>query len=479
MAFLPPLFAFGIANLPMLGWLAAAAAPIVIHLWSRSKHRQTSWAAMEYLLAAVRRQRRRLWIEQWLLLAVRTLLVVLLVLAVAEPYVEPARSALTAGGHSHRVLVIDGSYSMAYKPTDQSRFERAKELARQIVEQSPRDDAFTLVLMSSPPRVVVAAPTLQPGTMVTEIGNLELTHATADLPATIGAVRQVIHGAERANLHLTRHEVYFLTDLQRVSWMPKLSEAAAAGFLQQTGELADAATLFLIDLGQSQADNLAVTNLRAIDPLMTVGRDVQLEVELKNYGRQARGHQPVELLVDGRRVNQKETEVPPEATATVGFSYRFDSPGDHAIEVRASGDALDVDNHRFLAAPVRQSVRALCIDGRPAGTPFGGAADYLALALAPEGREADHALVQAEVVSEKRAVGTQPPRIRLHFSVQRGPIHGQRSSGDGRLSSGGRQPDFLSRRSSVGGSLQPGIGSDRAGQGSRAAHLARPTWPDR
>ena len=43
-----------------------------------------------------------------------------------------------AGGRTHRVLVLDGSYSMAYKPTDKSRFEQAKELAARIVERARR-----------------------------------------------------------------------------------------------------------------------------------------------------------------------------------------------------------------------------------------------------------------------------------------------------------------------------------------------------
>ena len=45
----------------MLAWLAAAAVPILIHLWSRRRYREMYWAAMEYLLAAVRRSRRRFW----------------------------------------------------------------------------------------------------------------------------------------------------------------------------------------------------------------------------------------------------------------------------------------------------------------------------------------------------------------------------------------------------------------------------------
>ena len=36
----------------MLGWLAAAAAPVLIHLLVAA-HREVQWAAMQYLLAAV------------------------------------------------------------------------------------------------------------------------------------------------------------------------------------------------------------------------------------------------------------------------------------------------------------------------------------------------------------------------------------------------------------------------------------------
>jgi hypothetical protein len=384
----------------MLGWLAAAAAPILIHLWSRRKYREMSFAAMEYLLAAVRRQTRRLLLEQWLLLALRTLLVVLVVLAVAEPYAERAGFAFTPGGHVHRVLVFDGSYSMAYKPADKTRFDRAKELARQIVEESPQGDAFTLVLMSSSPRVVVGTAALEPSGIVDEIENLQLPQTTADLPAAVTAVRRLVENVGRENSRLDRHEVYFLTDLQRITWAPQLSEAAAAEFLRQTKDLSQKASLFLMDLGQPMADNLAIADLRTTDPLAVVGRDVPLEVRLKNFGRQAIAHQPVELFIDGQRIAQKQVDLAAEGSATVGFSCRFDAPGEHAIEVRAAGDALDVDNHRYLALPVRQAIRALCIDGRPSGNSFHGAADYLAVALAPQDGQAGGGLVRAEVAGE-------------------------------------------------------------------------------
>ncbi len=69
----PPIFAFGVGNLPMLNWLAAAAAPIVIHLLSKRRFRRIRWAAMDFLLEADRRNRRRVRIEELILLGLRCL----------------------------------------------------------------------------------------------------------------------------------------------------------------------------------------------------------------------------------------------------------------------------------------------------------------------------------------------------------------------------------------------------------------------
>ena len=102
---------------------------------------------MEYLLAALQKRQRRMRLEQWLLLrpyADRACGG----LAVAQPYFEHDPAGFAPGGRTHRVLVVDGSYSMLYQPDDKSRFERAKELARRIVAESPPHDGFSLVLMS-------------------------------------------------------------------------------------------------------------------------------------------------------------------------------------------------------------------------------------------------------------------------------------------------------------------------------------------
>src|ERR687896_548490 len=50
---------------------ALVSVPIIIHLINRMRFKRVRWAAMEFLLKAQKRNRRRLIIEQLLLLALR------------------------------------------------------------------------------------------------------------------------------------------------------------------------------------------------------------------------------------------------------------------------------------------------------------------------------------------------------------------------------------------------------------------------
>src|SRR5438128_5398573 len=64
--------------------VGAAVLPIIIHLLNRKRSLVVTWAAMRFLLAAQRKNTWRMRLEQLILLAVRTLLVLLLVLAMAS-----------------------------------------------------------------------------------------------------------------------------------------------------------------------------------------------------------------------------------------------------------------------------------------------------------------------------------------------------------------------------------------------------------
>ena len=393
------LLAFGFVHWAMLGWLAAAAVPLVIHLWNRRQQRDTDWAAIEFLLAALRKNARRLQLEQWLLLAMRTLLLVLLACAVAEPFFEQTGMLAPSSAHTHKLFVIDGSFSMAYRPTDRNRFERAKELIEEIVDGSPRGDGFSLLMMSQPARIVVGTPALDPEDFFNELDGLSLPHTGGDVAGTLERVATTIELARREHPRLQRTEVYFLTDLGRATWLPQdMSAEQMASVRGQAQAISERAGIVLLDVGQTQADNLAIEQFTTGGNLVTMQQAVRLEAQIRNYGRQAQTRKRVEFLVDGVSVNEKFLDLEPGQSAGVVLDYRFETPGDHTVECRLAGDLLDVDNHRWRVLPVRETIRVLCIDGHPAGDPLAGAAGYLAVALAPaEDRFSSHPIAPVVV----------------------------------------------------------------------------------
>lgn len=381
----------------MLGWLAAAAAPLLIHLWSRHRFREAPWAAMHFLLAAMRKNARRLQLQQWLLLAVRTLIIVLTVLAVAEPY----GVRLLAGGSSapvHKVLVIDGSFSMAYRGDANTIFTRTKQLASQLVRESRQGDVFTVVDMGQPAKLVVGPDVIDHAAVATQIESLTPAYAAADLAGAVALIQQSIAPDKTSGILPAQKEVYFFTDLQRSTWQQSTNNTQSAIRNPKSeidsilSALAQKASLTIIDLGQPQAVNLAVTNLFTTDSFVTPGRDVSFDATLHQFAQEPRKQCIVEFLVDDVPVGEQTVDVPAGGDATVRFTHRFQAAGSHAICVRAPGDRLDVDNSRWLAVPVRDEVRVLCVAGRAGG------AKYLADALNPN--PAGDSPIRPVVISE-------------------------------------------------------------------------------
>src|SRR6188768_1102576 len=87
--------------------LAAVSIPIIIHILNRRRFKTVTWAAMDFLLRAMKKNRRRLRFEQWVLLATRCLLLLLLGMALARPLgCENPTMAVMGGRSGVSVFVV-------------------------------------------------------------------------------------------------------------------------------------------------------------------------------------------------------------------------------------------------------------------------------------------------------------------------------------------------------------------------------------
>lgn len=375
-------------------WALAAALPLVIHLLTRRKYHEQTWAAMEYLLRAMKKNARRIRIEQLILLLVRAMILILAAAAWMDWMLSSSGLGISAGStaNTHIVLVIDGSYSMAYTREEETRFQRTQRLAAEIVDAANQGDGFTVVLMSDPPRAIISEPAFDPADVKQELAALTLPHTGANLPATLTLVDEILKQTKKKYQRLPQARVCFFSDLQRTTW----GNIESDGSYEKVERLAQQAPLLLLDVGQSDAQNLAVTDLRRLQQYVTRGSNVPFSAQVRNFGRQDEAAHAVDFLVDGQPVTQQKIDLPAGDEATLSFTYRFPTPGEHQVSVRLADDPLPTDNQRWLSVPVRDGLRVLCVDGKP------GASRYVALALAP--KSSGESTIQPEIANESALI---------------------------------------------------------------------------
>ena len=395
MASASPLLAFDVASPWMALWGLAAVAPLLIHLLSRRRFHQVPWAAMQFLLAAMRKESKRIRIEQWLLLALRMAIVLLLAAALMDWSIDRAAAPGAARPRTHRVFVLDASLSMSARSGDKTRFDEGKEwIAETIDTHFHQGDGTSLVLMAAPPRAIIRAPALERDAFSRELAPLNVLHGTADLAATVGVVRDVLDAARRERSDFDHHEVYFVSDLQRATW--DLGGDAPRGSALRAGfaELAEVADLRVVDIGRTNTPNVALVHVALGDPTALVGRDNSVRAEIKNFAEQPRENIVVELLSDDRLVATRPlSKIAPREQVSVSFPYRFTAAGTTPLELRLKMEAsnLAIDNHRHLSVPVKDRLRVLCIAGKP------GEADFLPFAFEPA--SSDEAKVEVEMAT--------------------------------------------------------------------------------
>src|SRR5262249_10556977 len=155
-------------------------------------------------------------------------------------------------------------FSMALKLNETNCFELARERAAQILERSPSGDGFSVILMAAPPQRIVPEPSDDARQVGEEIKSLRLPHGNADLLATLNAVDDMLR---RSPAKYEAREVYFLTDMQRSTWL-----TGKGGELTELFQRIQArANVVFTDVGAESVGNLAVTNLTLGTSLATTG----------------------------------------------------------------------------------------------------------------------------------------------------------------------------------------------------------------
>jgi hypothetical protein len=393
----------------MLIGLALCAIPILIHLLFRRRHRTEPWAAMRFLRAAIQQRSRQTRLESLLLMFVRTLLILMVVLALAEPMLRSSVATLQAREPVHHVLILDASASMSQRQEGARRYDRALEQVERVLQHSVPGDAFHLVrIANSAPRAVIRRATFDPDDVRDELRRWGATEEFGDVAASLQPALELINQTAEP----VRKEILLLTDLQQSNWLP--DEGAGGGLIPGLlQEIARKGTLTIIDVGAEVESNAAVADLRPTRRFLAPNQSVEIAAIVRNLGRGAVVNQ-LEWRVDGVLEHAAPIELPPGGETRASLTATARSTSDLVVEARlADEDGFALDNRRIVAIPVRPALRVLLVDGRPSTRNMQGAADFVRLALAPPAGAGPESLPQSIPIEPWTISDVELPSARL------------------------------------------------------------------
>ena len=206
---------FGVLNVLMLVGLAGVAIPILIHLLNRRRYNVVDWGAMQFLQIS-EATRRRIMIEELLLMLLRMGLIAILVLALASPFArQPGVLArLAGGGDRDVVLIFDGSVQHGLHrqgPVGPRRRQgMGHRLRQRPVGRRQRVDPPGQAAGGAGPRHADARPGAR---RATRIAHLPAPAGGCDWPAAVEAAQKILAKNGRA-----RRDVIILSDNQRFGW---------------------------------------------------------------------------------------------------------------------------------------------------------------------------------------------------------------------------------------------------------------------
>jgi len=425
-------------NWAMLAGLAAVAIPIIIHLLNRHRATIVDWGAMRFLLDSLTMRRRRIMLEEIILLALRCLVVALLALAMARPFLPTrttipwatvlpallvaamligvaaavwssrrARFALLgvagllvlfalgtsaleaafqeqqwslAGGERDVAILIDGSASMTVPVDGERNFDRAVREAQAILASCRPADAVSIILAGPVPRPVIPNPITDRDELLQALHDLQPSGGSMHVVDAIDAAATSL-----AEGHNPAKKIVLLTDGQAVGWDGR-NEARwkflASGLAALPSEAQVVCRTFPLP---QTLRNVAVGSVRFSRKIVGTDRPVGIEATIFNTGTTDVEPVSVELAVDGVSLGRQDTgALNAQAAETVRFEHRFVDPGPHEALVRVlADDGLPLDNAAARAVPVTDRLPVLIVEGEPSPRPLDGAASFIEIALAP------------------------------------------------------------------------------------------------
>jgi hypothetical protein len=336
----------GFANPAALWGLLVLSVPILVHLFDFRRSVTVAYSDVRILKNLVQQQSSTRNLKRWLLLLTRCLLIILVTLAFAKPYLgaSPQLGRREAVG-----IFIDNSPSMSAEGKEGPLLEMAKEAAREVIRGRPADTRYLLTSFGN------SAPTFRLRSKEEALEAIDqITYSQAS--KTISqAIQKLKDGL--VDVPVNGRKIFLFSDFQKSQWGTFSKDSTyriLAGVLQA-----------------EEQNNVFIDSAWFSTPVLGRNRPVSLIYRIVNEGEQEQKERNIRLKSGNQLLASGKFSVQPRQTTIDTLSFRPNQAGWQDFTLEIDDQPMEFDNRFYLAAQVNRKVPVLIVAEKPIANKLG------------------------------------------------------------------------------------------------------------
>ena len=321
-------------NPTILFALLAAAIPVLIHMLNLRKLKKVDFSTLKFLKEIQKSKIRKIKFKQWLLLALRVLIILFTVFAFARPALKViALAGTTSSSKTSAVFILDDSFSMSFVETNGSLFNQAKSEINKILSQLKEGDDSELILLSNS-KLSNYKLSKNLSFLKTKIRKVKISSVTGSLDNAVKNGLNMLASSKNFN-----KELYILSDFQKRNLSYNISK---------NKNTFENIRLYTITFGGSKYQNVGIDKFTLGTQIFEKNKPIIFKTSITNYSHEKVNDIVLSLFINGKRKSQKNLSLNPGASTSLEMSSNVSSSGFISAFVEIDDDVILQDNKRYV-----------------------------------------------------------------------------------------------------------------------------------
>lgn len=344
MNFINPFYLFG---------LLAATVPIIIHLLNLRKQKKVEFSTLIFLKEMQKTKIRNVKIKKWLLLIIRTLIIICLVLAFSRPTIKSVIPGFGLEAQKSQILLIDNSYSMDYKDEKGIRLEQAKKIALEIVKKNPKDEFMISTLTTNNENLYF---TKDIDNIEEQLKKIKVENYNENFS---NSFNNLIRLVELANNNFKVINV--ISDLPKSYFIYNDENKEEVSKIKIENNENLGVIFFSLKSKNNEVKNISIDDFSLENNIIQKDYPFEVKTSIKNHFGHDAKNVVLNLYLNNERVAQRIFDLKPYEFKEIFINHIFKTSGVQNLYLEIENDALDFDNYKYFNVKINDKPKILLV----------------------------------------------------------------------------------------------------------------------